>query len=58
MMKKDFTALKNGTWKENKETFKEKMKASELAFDRKERGVRVSGTGRGRKGEHCAGDHA
>ena len=34
MMKKGFTALKNGTWEEYKETFKEKMKASEWAFDR------------------------
>ena len=34
MMKKGFTALKNGTWEEYKETFKEKMRASEWAFDR------------------------
>ena len=34
MMKKGFTALKNDTWEEHKETFKEKMKASEWAFDR------------------------
>ena len=34
MMKKGFTALKNGTSEEYKETFKEKMKASERAFDR------------------------
>ena len=33
-MKKGFTALKNGTWEECKETFKEKMKASEWALDR------------------------
>ena len=33
-MKKGFTALKKGTWEECKETFKEKMKASEWAFDR------------------------
>ena len=33
MMKKGFTALKNGTWEEYKETFKEKMRASEWAFD-------------------------
>ena len=26
--------MKNGTWEEYKETFKEKMKASEWAFDR------------------------
>ena len=35
MMKKGFTALKNGTWEEYKENFKEKMRASEWAFDRK-----------------------
>ena len=34
MMKTGFTALKNETWEECKETFKEKMKASEWAFDR------------------------
>ena len=34
MMKKGFTALKNETWEEYKETFKEKMNASEWAFDR------------------------
>ena len=34
MMKKGFTALKNGTWEEYKETFRKKMKASEWAFDR------------------------
>ena len=33
-MKKGFTALKNETWEVYKETFKEKMKASECAFDR------------------------
>ena len=33
MMKKGFTALKNGTREEYKETFKEKMSASEWAFD-------------------------
>ena len=33
-MKKGFTALKNGTWEEYKETFEEKMKASGWAFDR------------------------
>ena len=32
-MKKGFTALKNGTWEEYKETFREKMKASEWAFE-------------------------
>ena len=52
MMKKNFTALKNGTWEEYKETFKEQMKASEWAFDR------LGGTGRGRKDEHCARVHA
>ena len=31
-MKKSFTALKNETWEEHKETFKEKMRASEWAF--------------------------
>ena len=31
MMKKGFTALKSGTWEEHKETFKEKMRASEWA---------------------------
>ena len=34
MVKKGFTSLKNGTWEEYKETFKEKMKASEWTFDR------------------------
>ena len=34
MMKKCFTALKNGTWEEYKETSKDKMRASERAFDR------------------------
>ena len=34
MMKKGFTAVKNGTWEEYQETFKEKLKASEWAFDR------------------------
>ena len=34
MMKKGVTALKNGTWEEYEESFKEKMKASEWAFDR------------------------
>ena len=34
MMKKGFTAFKNGTWEECKETFRKKMKASEWAFDR------------------------
>ena len=34
MMKKGFTASKNETWEEYKETFKEKMKASERAFDK------------------------
>ena len=34
MLKKGFTALKNETCEEHKETFKEKMKASEWAFDR------------------------
>ena len=34
MMKKGFTALKNGTWEEYEETFRRKMKASEWAFDR------------------------
>ena len=33
-MKKGFTALKNGTWEEFQETFKEQMKDSERAFDR------------------------
>ena len=32
-MKKGFTALKNGTWVEYKETFRKEMKASEWAFD-------------------------
>ena len=41
MMKNVFTALKNGTWEEYKETFKEKMKASEWAFDRTKKGVRL-----------------
>ena len=34
MMQEGFTALKNGTWEEYKETFRKKMKASEWAFDR------------------------
>ena len=34
MMKNGFTALKNGTWEEYKETLKEKMNVSEWAFDR------------------------
>ena len=34
MMKKGFTFFKNGTWKEDKGTFRERMKASEWAFDR------------------------
>ena len=34
MMKKNFTAFTNETWEECNETFKEKMKASEWAFDR------------------------
>ena len=34
MMKKGFSPVKNGTWEEFKETFKEKMKASDWAFDR------------------------
>ena len=34
MMKKGFTALKNGTWEEYEETFRIKMKASEWVFDR------------------------
>ena len=33
MMKKGFTALKNGTWEERKDIFRRKMKASEWAFD-------------------------
>ena len=35
MMKKGFTAWKNGTWEEYKATFRKKMKASEWAFDRR-----------------------
>ena len=34
LMTKGFTTLTNGTWEECKEIFKEKMKASEWAFDR------------------------
>ena len=34
MMKKGFTAIKNETWEEYKETFRRKMKASEWPFDR------------------------
>ena len=34
MMKKGFTAFKNGNWEEYKETFRRKMKASEWASDR------------------------
>ena len=34
MIEKGFTALKNGTWQECKETFKEKRRASEWAFDK------------------------
>ena len=34
MMKKGFTALKNGTCEEFQETFRKKRKASEWAFDR------------------------
>ena len=34
MMEKGFTALKNGTWEEYKETSRKKMKASQWAFDR------------------------
>ena len=34
MTKKRFTALKNVTWEEYMETFRKKMKASKLAFDR------------------------
>ena len=34
MMKKGFTAIKNGTWEEDKETFRKKMIASKWAFDR------------------------
>ena len=34
LMKKGFTALKNGTWEEYKETVKYKMRTSEWAFDR------------------------
>ena len=34
MMKKGFTAFKNGTWEEYQETFRKKMKASVWAFDR------------------------
>ena len=34
MMKKGFTALKDGTWEEFQETFSEKMRASEWAIDR------------------------
>ena len=33
MVKKGFTATESGTWEENKETFKEKMRGSEWAFD-------------------------
>ena len=33
-MKKGFTALKNGNWEEDKDTFRRKLKASEWAFDR------------------------
>ena len=33
-MKTGFTALKNGTWEEFKDTFRKKIKASEWAFDR------------------------
>ena len=58
MMKKGFTALKNGTWEEFKETFKKKMKASEWGLRQDKRGVRLGSKGRGRKDEHCARDHA
>ena len=34
MMKKGFTAVKNGTWEDYKGTFRKKMKASEWAFER------------------------
>ena len=34
MMKKGFTALKNGIWEDCKETVRKNMKASERAFDR------------------------
>ena len=34
VMKKGFTALKNGNWEECKENFRKKMKASGWAFDR------------------------
>ena len=37
MMKKGFTALNNGTWEEYRETFEEKMNASDWAFVRKKR---------------------
>ena len=54
MMEKDFTALKNETWEEYKETFKEKMKASAWAFDR----IKKRRSCSQHKDQHCARDHA
>ena len=54
MMKKGITALFNGTCEEKKARFKEKIKASEWAFDRIKEAFEL----RDRKDEHCARDHA
>ena len=58
MMKKGFTALKNGTWEEYKETFGKKMKASEWAFDRIKEAFDLVAQDEAEKNEHCARDHA
>ena len=58
MMKKGFTAFRNGTWEEYKETFKEKLKASEWAFDRTKEAFDLVAKDEVEKEEHCARDHA
>ena len=57
MMKKGFTASKNGTWEECKETYlQEKDESLRMGHRQDKRCVRVGGTGRDRKDEHCCSE--
>ena len=58
MMKKGFTALRNETWEEYKDTLRKKMKASELAFDRMKEAFDKVAQGEAEKMSNCATDHA
>ena len=45
MIKRGFISLKNETWEEFQETFKEKMKASELGLRQDKKGLRFGSAG-------------